>query len=116
MSTSLEQALDAITRVHGVRGAMLVAQEDGLIVAEAVMEGIRTNAVAALAASLAQRFRKASEKAGVGEPRFLHLQAKRGSVLTVPAPEDVLVVVIAEPNVNIGLVKLEMQRVAGAIA
>ena len=31
MSTAFRQALDGITRVRGVRGAMLVAGEDGLL-------------------------------------------------------------------------------------
>ena len=47
--------LDSITRVRGVRGAMLVASDDGLVVAEQLMEGIKGPAVAALAASLAGR-------------------------------------------------------------
>ena len=41
------KALDFITRVRGVRGAMLVSAEDGIVVAEQLMEGIKGPAVAA---------------------------------------------------------------------
>src|SRR5690349_23428151 len=64
------------SRVGGVRGAMLVSAEDGIVVAEQLMEGIKGSAVAALAASLATRLRRAMEAAGVGASLFWHLQAE----------------------------------------
>lgn len=115
MSGAFRRALDSVTRVRGVRGAMLVAGEDGLIVAESLMEGIRGNAVAALAASLTMRLRRASEAAGAGFPQFVHLQADDGALLVVPAPDGMLVVAIADARVNVGLVRLEMLRAAGAV-
>jgi len=112
-------ALDLITRVRGVRGAMLVSAEDGLIVAEQLMEGIKGSAVAALAASLAGKLRRAMEAAGTGTSVFWHLQAEQGALLVVPgggahADGGILVVAVAEPDVNIGLVRLELLRAAEA--
>jgi len=102
--------LDLVTRVRGVRGAMLVAGDDGLVVAEQLMEGIKGPAVAALAASLASRLRRALEAAGVGAGQFWHLQAEQGALLVVTAASGVLVVAVAEPDVNGGLVRLELLR------
>ena len=116
MSTPYQQALDSVTRVRGVRGAMLVAGEDGLIVAEALMEGVRGKAVAALAASLQKRFRQAMEAAAAGNPHFLHLQGDGGTLIVVPAPDGILVVAVGAPDMNVGLVRLEMLRAAEAIA
>ena len=112
------KALDMITRVRGVRGAMLVSPDDGLVVAEQLMEGIKGPAVAALAASLAGRLRRAMEAAGVGASVFWHLQAERGALLVVPAASEggILIVAVAEPDVNIGLVRLELLRAAEALA
>lgn len=115
MAGGFRQALDRITRVRGVRGAMLVAGEDGLIVAESLMEGVRGNAVAALTASLAKRFRRAAETGGAGTPQFLQLQAAQGSLLAVPAPNGILVVAIADADINVGLTRLEMMRAAQAV-
>jgi predicted regulator of Ras-like GTPase activity (Roadblock/LC7/MglB family) len=106
------RALDLVTRVHGVRGAMLVSGDDGLVVAEQLMEGIKGPAVAALAASLATRLRRAMEAAGVGVGQFWHLQGERGALLVVPTASAVLVVAVAEPDVNVGLVRLELLRAA----
>jgi len=114
-AASFGHALDHVTRVRGVRGAMVVAGDDGLVVAEQLMEGIRGSAVAALAASLAQRLRKAMEAAGVATSLFWHLQCEQGALLVVPAASGVLLVAVAAPDVNIGLVRLELLRAAEAV-
>lgn len=116
MTTKFQAALDSVTRVRGVRGAMLVAGDDGLVVAESLMEGIRGNAVAALAASLAKRFRRASETAAYGLPQFIHLQASQGLLLAALAPSGMLLVVVAEADINVGLARLEMLRAGEAVA
>ncbi|TMM10450.1 MAG: hypothetical protein E6F98_12740 [Actinobacteria bacterium] len=113
----MSTTLDPITRVRGVRGAMLVSADDGIVVAEQLMEGIKGGAVAALAASLAGRLRRAMEAAGTGTSVFWHLQAEQGALLVVPGANSpgggsILVVAVAEPDVNIGLVRLELLRVA----
>jgi predicted regulator of Ras-like GTPase activity (Roadblock/LC7/MglB family) len=112
----VSKALDLVTRIRGVRGAMLVSSEDGLVVAEQLMEGIKGPAVAALAASLAGRLRRAMEAAGTGTSVFWHLQAEQGAILVVPgdAAGGIIVVAVAEPDVNIGLVRLELLRAAEA--
>jgi predicted regulator of Ras-like GTPase activity (Roadblock/LC7/MglB family) len=109
------KALDLITRVRSVRGAMLVSAEDGIVVAEQLMEGIKGPAVSALAASLAARLRRAMEAAGVGASLFWHLQAEQGALLVVPTPGGTLVVAVAEPDVNVGLVRLELLRAAEVV-
>ncbi len=115
MKAHFGAVLDTITRVSGVRGAMIVAREDGLIVADSLMAGVRGNAVAALAASLAKRVGNASVASGAGEPQFLHLQGTDGVLLAVPAGADMLIVAIADPGVNVGLVRLELIRGAEVV-
>ena len=105
-------ALDLVTRVRGVRGAMLVARPDGLVVAEQLMEGIKGGAVAALAASVTVRLQRAMGTAGLGSCQFWHLQCDHGSLLAVTVGETMLVVAVTEPDVNVGLVRLELLRVA----
>jgi predicted regulator of Ras-like GTPase activity (Roadblock/LC7/MglB family) len=95
---------------------MLVAGDDGLIVAEALMEGVSGKAAAALAASLAKRLRQSVDAAGAGLPQFVHLQAAQGTLLVVPAPEGMLVVALGEARINVGLVRLEMLRAAEIVA
>src|SRR2546425_10922815 len=107
--------LAILTGVCGERGAMLVSMGEGVVVAEPLMEGIKGPAVAALAASLANRLRKAMEAAGVGTSVFWHLQCEQGALLVVPAVSGVLLVAVTAADVNIGLVRLELLRAAEAI-
>ncbi len=114
MNAKFQDLLDRVTRVGDVTGAFIVSVEDGLVVADSFMEGVRGNAVAALAASLFTRFRSAAGASGAGAPKFLHLQADHGALVAMPGTDDVIVVVVADAGVNIGLLRLEMQRVVEA--
>lgn len=104
--------LDELTRVQGVRGAMIVSLRDGLVVAEHLADDVKGTAVAALTASLAGRLGRALESAGAGSAGFWHLQGEAGAVLALPAGEGLLVVAVAAPAVNVGLVRLELRRAA----
>ena len=104
--------LDRLTQVSGVRGAMYVNAEDGVAIADALMPGVRGNALAALAASLARRAGIVVETVGARGTRFLHLQADNGVLVAVPAAHGVLIVVVGGEDMNVGLVRLEMLRAA----
>ena len=112
MTAAYQDALERVSMIRGLRGAMLVSASDGLVVAESLMEGVDGRAVAALAASLAGRLRRTTESAGLQPPRLIHLRAERGSVLAVPAADDLLVVAVARPDANLGLARLEMIEAA----
>lgn len=115
MSDRFKGILDAITRVRGVRGAMIVVWQDGLIVSDSLMEGVRGNAVAALTSSVTKYAESVMLASGIGRLQFLHLQASNGVLLVVATGSETLVVAIAGPSVNVGLVRLELIRAAEAV-
>jgi predicted regulator of Ras-like GTPase activity (Roadblock/LC7/MglB family) len=112
MSTGLDAALDRICRVRGVRGAMFVAADDGIVVSQLLMEGVSGKALAALAGALSRKVGGAAAATGAGRVRFLQLDAAMGTLLVATAPDELLVVALAEPQVNVGLCRLEMMRAA----
>ncbi len=116
MTHQLQGVLDVLTRVRGVQGAMFVARDDGLVIAETLMEGVRGKALAALAASVFGKFTWVSGTAKAGEPRFLHMQCTEGAVLVLATNQDVLVVIVTDTNTNVGLVRLEMLRAGEVFA
>lgn len=115
MSDRFKGILDAITRVRGVRGAMIVVWQDGLIVSDSLMQGVRGNAVAALTSSVTKYAENVLLASGMGRLQFLQLQASNGVLLVVATGSEILVVAIAEPSVNVGLVRLELIRAAEAV-
>jgi predicted regulator of Ras-like GTPase activity (Roadblock/LC7/MglB family) len=108
--------LERVCAVRGLRGAVIVSAADGLVVAERLMEGVDGRAVAALAASLVLRLRRAVEAGGRRPPAFIQLAAEHGSVLAAPAGEEVLLVAVAGPDANVGLARLELLAAARSLA
>jgi predicted regulator of Ras-like GTPase activity (Roadblock/LC7/MglB family) len=104
--------LEALTRLRGIRGAMVVESEDGLVVAESLMGGLKGTALAAMSANLATRSADLAGSAAVGAPRFVHLQASDGSLLIAPAASTLVLVAVTSRDVPLGLLRLEMLRMA----
>lgn len=113
--TDSRDLLDRVTRVPGVRGALLVAATDGLVVAEQLMDGVDGKAAAALAGSLVGRLGRTAQQAGHQRPTFFHLRAEAGSVLAAPGRDDLVLVAVVGPEANVGLARLEMIDAAGRL-
>jgi predicted regulator of Ras-like GTPase activity (Roadblock/LC7/MglB family) len=111
MSDIYAEALDRLSRVPGVRGAILVETDAGLPVMAELAEGVEGGAVSALAASLFRRTGKAAEAAAFGSVRTLQLEAEGGHMVIANGGE-LLVVVVAEKNAQLGQVRLEAHRAA----
>jgi predicted regulator of Ras-like GTPase activity (Roadblock/LC7/MglB family) len=109
---SLLEMLAVLTRIPGVRGALVVSSEDGLVVADALMEGVDGRAVAALTASLAIRMRSVTGALGQPTPALVHLQGTQGGFMAAYARSGLLVVAVTAPDVNAGEVRLGLLSVA----
>jgi predicted regulator of Ras-like GTPase activity (Roadblock/LC7/MglB family) len=111
------ELLARVNRVTGVRGAMVVALEDGLVVEDDLMYGVPGEAVAALVASIFRRARRSVEAADFGAASFLQVEAEDGLLFAAAPPQlgDLLLVVVAEAWVNVGLVRLEAAKVVEAL-
>jgi predicted regulator of Ras-like GTPase activity (Roadblock/LC7/MglB family) len=114
VSRALERYLDRLSRIRGVRGSMFVAADDGLTVAQLLMEDVNGRALAAFAGSLARKVSGASAATGAGRVKFVQMQAKEGVLLVAIGSQDLLVAVVADAGVNVGLARLEMLRAAEA--
>ncbi len=102
----LADTLAGLTRIPGVRGALIVSRDDGLVVADTLMEGINGAAVAALAASLAGRMRGVTAALGQPEPVMMYLAGSGGMLLAAPGANGLLVVAVAASEVNTGELRL----------
>jgi predicted regulator of Ras-like GTPase activity (Roadblock/LC7/MglB family) len=114
--TATNTALDRVTRVPGVRGALVVAATDGLVVAEQLMDGVDGQAVAALAGSLVGRLVRTVVSAGMRPPAFVHLRGDSGGILAALGPEELALVAVVGPDANLGLARLEMLDAANRLA
>jgi predicted regulator of Ras-like GTPase activity (Roadblock/LC7/MglB family) len=114
MSDLYTTALDRLSHVPGVRGALIVETDAGVPIMSELAEGVEGTAVAALAASLFRRTDKAAQTATFGNLRTMQLEAEGGHVI-VANGGDLLIVVIAERGAQLGMVRLEAHRAAEAV-
>jgi predicted regulator of Ras-like GTPase activity (Roadblock/LC7/MglB family) len=104
----LDDTLAGITRISGVRGALIVSRDDGLVVADTLMEGVNGPAVAALAASLVGRMRGVTAALGQPEPVMMFLAGSGGALFAAPGANGLLLVAVAAPDVNAGELRLSL--------
>lgn len=115
MSAQFPMILDALTRQRGVVASLLVSATDGIAIDSSLQIGQDGSRVAALAASLYRKARKSAMAAGLGLTGFMQLEAEDGR-LCLLGGDEVLIVVVAARDANVGLIRVEMLRAARALA
>ena len=108
------QVLQRLSRVPGVRGAMIVNIVTGVPIVTKMAKSVQPAPVAALAASLFQRTARAADGVAFGKLDTVQLEADAGHVVVADAGETA-VVAVAERGAQLGLIRLEVHRAAEAL-
>jgi predicted regulator of Ras-like GTPase activity (Roadblock/LC7/MglB family) len=108
--TPFTRMLDSLTRQRGVRASLIVSENDGLVVDSSLRFGQDGDRVAALAASMYRKARLSARSAQLGAVAFLQLDAERGRVCAVGGRNDLVIVVVADPAANVGLIRVELLK------
>lgn len=114
MTGRYTDALERLSRVSGVAGALVVEAKAGVPVAADVAAGVDSGAVAALAAAMYRGAQRAAQTGGYDGVHTLQLEATAGHVVVASAGE-MLVIAVAERDAQLGLVRLETQRAAESL-
>jgi predicted regulator of Ras-like GTPase activity (Roadblock/LC7/MglB family) len=102
--------LESLTRQRGVRASLIVSEGDGLVVDSNLRFGQDGDRVAALAASMYRKARLSAAAARLGSVAFLQLDAERGRICAAGGRGDLVLVVVADPSANVGLIRVELLR------
>lgn len=113
-SGAYEGMIADVMGMPGVRGALVVAVRDGLIVDGRVHVGVRGEAVAALAASLFRRACQATAN-GDGSIRFVELEAEGGRIM-IAGVEELALMAVLDKRANAGQARVAVQRAANELA
>ncbi len=113
--TDVQAVLELVTRVAGVRGALIASAGDGLVVAEQLRDDVDGRAAAALAGSLVGRLVRTAGAAGRHPPVFVQLRAERGTILAAPGGADLVLLAVVGPVANVGLARLELLDAASRL-
>jgi predicted regulator of Ras-like GTPase activity (Roadblock/LC7/MglB family) len=107
--TPFRPMLTTLARTRGVRAALLVEARDGVLVDAVTPVGLRSDAVAALAASVFGKAGRSVAAAGDGRVALLEIEATAGRVGVVG--DDVLVLVaVADPRSSVALTRLALRQ------
>ncbi len=107
--------LREVTGVSGVRGALVLSAEDGLVVTDAAMPDLDTADVAALAAGVIARVTRTALAMGSGTPTLVHLTAERGTLLAVAGPPPLWLAAVADADAELGRLRLLLGDFAAAL-
>lgn len=101
-----EAMLHEVTALHGVRGALVISADDGLVVHQAAVEGLETSDVAALASALVRRSELLAQALNGDAVRLCTLAAERGTLIAARGGAGLWVVAVAEPDAELGRLRL----------
>lgn len=103
----MEKILRRITKIHGVRGAVLVGA-DGFVIASDLAEGLDGQSLGAVAASVADSVRNAAARLDQGAlTRFVMNGSKASVVLHVV--DDAILLTMVRKGANMGMVLVELK-------
>lgn len=108
--------LAQVTSLAGVRGAVVITADDGLVVHESFTAELDPADVAALAAAVVRRVEELAHASGQREVRLATLAAERGTLIAAPGRDGLWLVALADPGVELGRLRLLVGDLAGELA
>lgn len=101
------QILESLNKTSGITGSMVVGK-DGIVIAADLKNQVDEEAIGALAASITSNIQKSLERIDSAPLTQVTVEADNGKLFFSDARVGILVV-IADPEVNIGLIRLEIK-------
>ncbi|HEX7402108.1 MAG TPA: roadblock/LC7 domain-containing protein [candidate division Zixibacteria bacterium] len=107
------QILEELNKTVGINGSMIVGK-DGIVIAADLNANLQDEAVGALAASIVDTVKKSMERLSNENLRQITVEASKGKLFLTDVGIGILAVT-TDPQVNVGLVRLEIKNAAEKI-
>jgi predicted regulator of Ras-like GTPase activity (Roadblock/LC7/MglB family) len=105
--------LAELNKTTGINGSMVVGQ-DGIVIAADLNSQLQDEAVGALAASIVGTVKKSMERLSNEDLKQITVEASKGKLFFTDVGVGILAVT-TDPQVNVGLVRLEIKNAAQKI-
>ncbi len=102
--------LEELNKTVGINGSMIVGQ-DGIVIAADLNSALQDEAVGALAASIVSTAKKSMERLSKEDLKQITVEATKGKLFLTDVGIGILAVA-TDPEVNVGLVRLEIRNAA----
>ncbi len=113
--TSIRTILDEFTKLQGVSAVCLVGR-DGFLLDSIAGAGIDTEMIGAIASSGYGSSESMGRQLGKGSMTMSMSEFERGPVMFSPVGEDSLIVIIAEKDANLGMIRMKLKKEIHALA
>jgi predicted regulator of Ras-like GTPase activity (Roadblock/LC7/MglB family) len=105
--------LEGLNKTTGINGSMIVGQ-DGIVIAADLNTQLQDEAVGALAASIVSTVKKSMEHLSDENLKQVTVEADKGKLFLTDVGIGILAVT-TDPQVNVGMVRLEIKNAAEKI-
>ncbi len=105
--------LEDLNKTAGINGSMIVGQ-DGIVIAADLNSQLQDEAVGALAASILDTVKKSMERLSNEDLKQITVEASKGKLFLSDVGIGILAVT-TDPQVNVGMVRLEIRNAAEKI-
>lgn len=113
--SSLKDVLAEFTNVPGVNTACLVGR-DGFLLDSIAMSGIDTEMIGAIASNGFGASESMGKQLGKGTMSMSMIEYANGPVMLAPVGDDAFLVIVADKDANLGMIRLKIKKYAGKIA
>ncbi|MFB6204531.1 MAG: roadblock/LC7 domain-containing protein [Candidatus Nanohaloarchaea archaeon] len=105
----MQEPLNDLGDVNGIKGAAVV-RRDGLLISSNLGEDIDDDQVGAMTASTVGSGETASDALNMGGVNQVTIESEDGKLVSTGAGEEGILTILTEADVNMGLVKVEMEK------
>jgi len=107
--------LSEFTNIPGVNTACLVGR-DGFLLDSIAIAGIDTEMIGAIASSGFGTSESMGKQLGKGAMSMSMIEYSSGPVMMSPVGDDAFLVIVADKEANLGMIRLKIKKYAGKIA
>lgn len=112
-----EGTIANLLKIDGIKGALIVSMDGLLIEGESTDRTINLESTAAMMATIyGSANNVSSEIFGTGATDMVTVEGPKGKIIISGAGEDAVLGVIADSNVNLGLIRIHLGREAKKVA
>ena len=110
----LDKILQNLKSIGGITGSAVISK-DGLSIASDINEE-DTETFAAMSAAMEGAAETAVAELKQGNLKQIIVDADQGKIITISIGKEAILVILAKPNINLGLILLELGKSAGKIS
>ncbi len=111
----LTEILQELRKVGDIQGSSVISR-DGLVVASDLSKNVDEETFAAMSAAMQGAAETAVSELNQGTLNQIIIEADKGKIITISAGEKAILIILAKPSTNLGLILLEMGKASGKIS